>query len=406
LLDQGFEQFEEWRDAILEQEQVDHHKLKRKIAAEQDWVRYGVSGRRKRNQRRLKELRGLQTRSRTVTKRPAIADIETLETDVSGRKVIDVRNLSFAYDEKMLVDTFSVRILRGEKIGLVGPNGSGKTTLIKLLTGELTPDSGQVKLGTNLQKVSLDQNRKELRHGQLLQEFLTDGHGDQVMVGDTPRHVISYMKDFLFSANQARTPVANLSGGEQGRLMLARALARPSNIIVLDEPTNDLDLETLDVLQELLGDYEGTLLLVSHDRDFLDRTATTIIAYEGDGHWQRYPGGYSDMMVQRRPAPVEAEPVERRTKTRPAAVEPVPSAVRKLTFKDKHALEKLPGEMDALQKKITDTQKRLADPDLFQSDRAKFDRLGASLDKALSQLEVAEEEWLRLEMLREEIAGG
>jgi ATP-binding cassette subfamily F protein uup len=298
-LDQGFGAFEAWRDEILEQEDRDRHKLDRKIVAEEHWVRYGVSGRRKRNQKRLADLHTMRKNRRE--ERKALGTVAMPETgaEMSAKLVVEAKNVGKSYGERDIVKNFSIRIARGDRIGIVGPNGAGKTTLLNLLNGSLAPDEGTVRLGVNLETVTLDQSRESLDPSMTLQDALTGGHGDHVAVNGESRHVVGYMRDFLFEPSQARVRLSVLSGGERGRLMLARALARPSNVLILDEPTNDLDLETLELLQETLADYPGTVLLVSHDRDFLDRVVNTLIAYEGPGKWTVYAGGYSDMVAQR-----------------------------------------------------------------------------------------------------------
>jgi ATP-binding cassette subfamily F protein uup len=331
--------------------------------------------------------------------------------------VIEAIDIAKSFGERAIVRGFSLRVKRGERLGIVGPNGAGKTTLIKMLTGEIEPDGGVVRLGVNLDIATLDQKRDALEPDWTLADALTGGRGDQVMVGGAPRHVIGYMKDFLFRPEQARTPVSALSGGERGRLALARALAKPSNLMVLDEPTNDLDLETLDVLEEMLAEYEGTVLLISHDRDFLDRIVDGVIAPEGDGRWRMWPGGYSDMLRQR------GEDVRREAAARPSpgqgaqdqnaqdqgAAGPAPPAAqpaqtrRKLSFKDKHALETLPTEIDRLTKRIAALQGVLAEPGLYQKNRKRFDEANAAIAADTSSLAAAEERWLELEMLREEI---
>jgi ATP-binding cassette subfamily F protein uup len=304
-----------------------------------------------------------------------------------------------------VVRDYSTRILRGDRVGIVGPNGAGKTTLLNLLTGALTPDTGEVRLGTNLAQVTLDQRRETLDPAQTLVQALAGGQGDVVTIGGVNRHVIGYMKDFLFGPEQANTPVGVLSGGERGRLTLARAFARPSNLLVLDEPTNDLDLETLDLLQERLAEYPGTVLLVSHDRDFLDRVVTSVVATEGDGRWIEYAGGYSDMLAQRGPATAAA--VQAAAKPRVAA-EGRPqrvSALRRMTFKDRHALETLPGRIAALHADVERLNAALADADLYARDPAGFRATTQALEAAQTALAAAEEQWLTLEMLREELEG-
>jgi len=319
-IDKGFGHFEAWRDEYLEQEALDRHKLDRKIVREQHWIVHGVSGRRKRNMRRVKELASL--RQSVKEQRHVKGDVQfgTVETQKSGKLVAELKNISKSFGERSIVKDFSVQIMRGERIGLVGPNGAGKTTLLKMIMGELTPDEGSVRLGVNLEPLIVDQKRESLDPNWTLSEALTDGGGDNVVIGDTQRHVQSYMKDFLFLPEQARTPVHALSGGERGRLQLARGLRLPSNLLVLDEPTNDLDLETLDLLQELIADYDGTVLLVSHDRDFLDRTVSRSIAYEGPGQWQVYAGGYTDMTDSAAKASkrvAKKESLKRRLRRRP-----------------------------------------------------------------------------------------
>ena len=330
------------------------------------------------------------------------------EGAMSGKLVAEAKSISKSYGDTVIVRDFSTRIARGDRVGIVGPNGAGKTTLLRLLTGEMKPDEGHVRIGKNLETEYLDQRRDTLDPAETLANALTGG-GDKVEVAVETRHVIGYMKDYLFSPEQARTPVGALSGGERGRIMLARALRRPSNVLVLDEPTNDLDLETLDLLQELLADYAGTVLLVSHDRDFLDRVVTSVIAAEGNGRWIEYAGGYSDMMAQRG-GDLAARSVAPAREKKPAAtsaprVKTAPER-RKLSFKDKHALETLPGRMEELQGRISVLQETLADPTLFGKDPARFDATAKDLQAAETELSAAEELWLELEMKREEIEGG
>ena len=302
----------------------------------------------------------------------------------------------------------SLRVLRGDRIAITGPNGAGKTTLIRLITGQLAPDAGTVRLGTNLEIVSLEQDRTSLTPGTTLRDALTGGGSDQVIVNGEARHVMSWMQDFLFRPEQARTPVEVLSGGERGRLMLARALSKPSNFMVLDEPTNDLDLETLDLLQELLSSYAGTVLLVSHDRDFIDKVATSTLAFEGNGVWREYPGGYTDMMRQAGEARAEVKqatdvkPVHKTVRASTASANPPASQKRKMSFKDKHALETLPKEIETLGDSIAALQEKMAAPDFYSADPAGFETAAADLKAAQARLAEAEERWLELEMLREE----
>ena len=408
-LEQGFAQFEAWRDQVLEEEEKEAHKLSRKIVREEHWLRYGVSARRKRNVKRLADLHTLRKRRKERVTAPGTVKMAAAEADGSGTLVVSAERLTKAFGGAApVVRDFSTRIMRGDRVGIVGPNGAGKTTLLKMLTGTLPPDSGEVRLGTNLQMVTLDQMRAGLDPATSLQDALTGGRGDQIRVGTEVKHVVGYMKDFLFVPEQARTPVGHLSGGERGRLMLARALAQPSNLLVLDEPTNDLDLETLDLLQELVGDYPGTVIVVSHDRDFLDRVATNVIVAEGDGRWQDYAGGYADMVAQRGvgvQAKAAATPPGEVPAPREAPEVPRVAAKAKMSFKDKHALETLPARIAQLEKEITALQGQLADPGLYARDPAGFAARSSLIGKKQAERDAAEEEWLRLELLREELEG-
>ena len=409
-LQQGFSHFEAWRDQVLEQEETERHKLDRKIVREQHWLTFGVTARRKRNVRRLGELQGLRQERREQVRATGLVRMTVTDGETSGKRVIEAVNVSKAYGGPPIVSDFSIKIQRGDRVGIVGPNGAGKTTLLNMLTGTLVPDSGSIRLGTRLDMVTLDQKREALDPSWTLAEAMTDGRGDYVSVGSETKHVASYMKDFLFTPEQARTPVGVLSGGERGRLMLARALAKPSNLLVLDEPTNDLDLETLDLLQEMLGDYPGTILIVSHDRDFLDRCVTSTLVSEGEGRWQDYAGGYTDMLAQRGSGiGTPARPVKS-IQPKPKGSQSVDPGVaaaskRKFAFKEKHALETLPKQMDALRQEISSLQDKLADPRLYDRDPAGFAKLGAKIAAKEAELGRAEDQWLELEMLKEEIEG-
>jgi len=405
-LDKGFAHFEDWRDKVLEEEEREQEKLARQIAREEHWLRYGVTARRKRNVRRLAQLHELRAKQRSYRGAEGVATMAASDSAVSGKLVLEAKNISKSFGDRVVVKDFSIRVQRGDRIGLVGPNGAGKTTLLKMLTGVLEPDSGTVRLGTNLQIATLDQNRAALDPNETLAHFLTDGRGETVVVNGEERHVVSYMKDFLFKPEQARTPVRELSGGEKARLVLARLLSRQANFLVLDEPTNDLDMETLDLLQELIQDFPGTVLLVSHDRDFLDRTVTSTIAPEGNGVWLEYVGGYSDMLAQRKGRELErrkARPQEEKS-ARPAQEAPRQSS-RKLSYKQKFALETLPGKIEEATKKIAELEQKLSDPSLYSRDFQAFQRMTAELEELRASLSKMEEEWLELEMLREEIEG-
>ncbi|MDE2514542.1 MAG: ABC-F family ATP-binding cassette domain-containing protein, partial [Rhodospirillales bacterium] len=298
-MEQSFAGFEAWRDTLLAEEETARHREARKLVAEEDWLRYGVTARRKRNQKRLADLIALRTRQRSDRAEVARLRFDPQTGGLSGKLVAVAEKAGKSWGDRPIVRDLDLRILRGERVGIIGANGAGKTTLLGLLSGQLAPDTGQVTLGAALSAVQLDQMREGIDPTMPLARALSGGAGDTVAVGDQRRHVIGVMKDFLFRPEQAETPVGRLSGGERGRLMLALAFLRPSNLMLLDEPTNDLDLETLDLLQEQLAAYDGTVLLVSHDRDFLDRVATSVVVAEGDGRWQLYAGGYSDMLAQR-----------------------------------------------------------------------------------------------------------
>ena len=405
-LDAGFARFEEWRDQMLETEETELHKLDRRIASETQWLRKGVTARRKRNQGRLRALYDLRDKRQKHRRAEGNIAMAASDAAASGKRVIEAKNISKAFGDLSVIQDFSIRIQRGDRVGFVGPNGAGKTTLVNILTGNLKSDTGDVKEGANVEMLTIDQSRESLDPGTTLRDALTGGGGDTVMVGGQARHVVGYMKDFLFAPEQLRTPIERLSGGERGRLMLARALAKPSNLLILDEPTNDLDLETLDLLQELLADYAGTLLLVSHDRDFLDRVVTSTVAYEGVSRWIEYAGGYSDMLVQRGTDLVKAELAPSPSKVlKPEKKSAAPSTPRKLSYKQSRALETLPSRMEDLQNNISDLETILSQPELYARDPEKFEATTMELASRQSELASAEEEWLELEMLREEIEG-
>ncbi len=403
----GFKDFETRRDDLIAEEERDAHKLDRKIAREEKWMHGGVTARRKRNVRRVRELAALRQERRDRRRVEGSVKLETTAQQASGRLVIEAVDITKAFSDRVVVERFATRIMRGDRVGIVGPNGAGKTTLLKLLTGTLPPDSGTIRLGTGLDMIVIDQKRDELDPNWTLAEALTRGRGDTVIVNGKPRHVASYMKDFLFLPEQTRSPVSVLSGGERARLMLARALAQPSNLMVLDEPTNDLDLETLDLLQELLADYEGTVLLVSHDRDFLDRVVTSTIAWDGDGRWTEYVGGYSDLEAQRASRMVEMAParakasvsVESASAQQPQALQPK----RKLSFKEKHTLEQLPDRIAKLEQEIAALELRIADPQLYVRQPDEFSAATARLAAVHQELSESETLWLELAMLRDEL---
>ena len=404
--EQGFDAFEAWRDKTWEEEDIARHKLNRKIKAEARWAVEGISARRKRNQGRVRALQELRAERASQIKRQGTAAMEIEAGPKSGKRVIEAKGVSLELGGKTIVKDFSLRVARGDRVAFVGPNGVGKTSLINVLTGQAQPDSGTVTLGTNIEMAVFDQRREALDPDATLWESLigdremrVSGRADQVMVRGTPKHVVGYLKEFLFDEAQARAPVRSLSGGEKARLLLARIMAKPSNVLVLDEPTNDLDIETLDLLQEILGDYDGTVLLVSHDRDFLDRVATTTVAMEGAGRVVVHAGGWSDYAPKRNLVA---------TSVTPGAVKAGKSGARSkgssggLSFTEKHRLEALPGEMERIQGEISKLEDLLSDAELFTREPVKFAKASEALVERQEKLAVLEDEWLLLE----EKAGG
>jgi ATP-binding cassette subfamily F protein uup len=408
-LDKGFAHFEEWRDVLLEEEEREHHKLGRQIEREEHWVRYGVTARRKRNMRRMGELADLRSDYRNREKVEGAVKLQASDVRESGKLVLEAKSLNKAFGERTLVSNFSIRIQRGDRIGIVGPNGIGKTTLLKMLTGELAPDAGTLRLGVNLDIATLDQKRDAADPEETLMHYLTDGRGESLIVNGELKHVVSYMKDFLFKPEQARTPVKELSGGEKARLILARVLSRPANLLILDEPTNDLDMETLDLLQELVAGFPGTVILISHDRDFLDRTVTSTIAPEGNGKWTVYAGGYSDMLAQRKAALAETKAAAKdaapKSAPKPGEGAPATKMNTRLSYNQKFALETLPGKIEDATKKAALLEAKLSDSTLFTKDPAAFNKIVADLDVLRERVAKMEDEWLELEMLKAEIEG-
>ena len=408
-LEQGFGSFEAWRDKTWEEEDQQRHKLNRKIKAEARWAVEGISARRKRNQGRVRALGELRAERAAQINRQSTAAMAFDSGQKSGAKVIEAKNLDLAFGELEILKDFSLTVQRKDRVALVGPNGVGKTTLIKTLLGEQAPDRGSVKLGTNLQIAVFDQGRTKLDPDLSLWEALTSdptmavsGRSDQIMVRGTPKHVVGYLKDFLFAEEQMRAPVRALSGGEKARLLLARLMAQESNLLILDEPTNDLDIETLDLLQDVLGDYDGTVLLVSHDRDFLDRVATTTIALEPGGKATVYAGGWSDYQAQkpsaadRKTAKHATKPSTTKTKMETAEVKTA------LSFTEKHRLEALPAEIARIEAEIGKLEEFLGQPNLFTEQPVKFNKATALLLERQEALAAAEAQWLELE----EKAGG
>jgi ATP-binding cassette subfamily F protein uup len=405
-LDKGFSDFDAWSEGLLAQEAEEARRLDKQLEREEHWLRRGVTARRARNEGRRRKLLALREEKRQRMRQvqgPATMAVNA--GGASGQRVVEAKGLSKRFGERTLLASFSTRIVRGDRVAIVGPNGAGKTTLVRLLLGELPPDKGEVQLGTNLEIAYVDQARAALKPDMTLWDVLAPAGGDQILVHGRPRHVAAYAKDFLFRDAQLRQPVASLSGGERNRLLLARALASPANLMVLDEPTNDLDMDTLDLLEELLADYEGTLILVSHDRDFIDRLATSTIALDGRGRALETPGGWQDFVAQNPGffAPIAA-PAPAPAKAAPAPAAAALKAPVKLSYKDARRLSELEGLVPRLTDQIRTLEARLHDPGLYVRDRAAFDRLTAELDRARTTLAEAEEEWLELEEKRESLA--
>jgi len=399
-LDKGYAAFDDWSNEILEREATERHKLDQLIERETEWAGKSIRARRTRNEGRLRQLNDLRKQRQQQIGPIGRATIEAGSAEQSGALAITARNISKRWGERVIVENFSTRIFRKDRIGLIGPNGAGKTTLLRMLIGELLPDTGSVKLGANLVPVMIDQRRAALDPDKTPWQILAD-RNDHLLVRGRQMHVLSYLREYLFRDEQARQPVRTLSGGERNRLLLAKALAAPSNLLVLDEPTNDLDADTLDLLQEALSDYDGTVLLVSHDRDFLDRLVTSTIALEGDGTAIEYAGGYSDYVAQRGPRETPTVPAARKEKVQPREAAPL----RRLGYKRERALAELPKRIEALQAEIASLHQALADPDLYRRDASSFAARTARLTTAQAELEAAETEWLALELLREELNG-
>jgi len=401
----GFAGFDKWSEEVLADEVKAAERLDVKLAEEARWLLRGVTARRRRNQGRLRKLEEMRERRAALLGGRGKLRIKIDEGEVKSKLVIEAKDVAKSFgdgdDSTPIVRGFSTRILRGDRIGVIGPNGAGKTTLLRLLTGELKPDSGKVRIAKHLNRAYFDQNREALDPKVSLWETLCPGGGDQVFVHGKPRHVRAYLKDFLFDPKAADSPVSSLSGGERNRLLLSKILATPSELLVLDEPTNDLDMDTLDLLQDVLADYGGTLILVSHDRDFLDRTVTSTIALEGDGIAHEYAGGYADYLRQRKAERPRAKPPRKAEAVTPSSKLSKSTQPRaRLTYKDQRELDLLPGNIAALEAEITSLDTTLGDNTLFERDRAAFDRAATRLEAARGELEAAEMRWLELEELK------
>jgi ATP-binding cassette subfamily F protein uup len=402
--DRGYAGFDDWSEGILAAEAAAEARTDKLIDRETLWAREGISARRKRNQGRVRRLAALRN-ERAQRVASGTAKLGAVSAQDSGRLVIEAENVSKTFrgeaGDKIILRNFSTRIVRGDRVGVIGRNGAGKSTLIGILAGTIAPDDGTVQHGTNLLPATVDQFRATLDPGRTLWETLTDGGNDTIFVQGRPKHVASYLKDFLFEDRQFRALVATLSGGERNRLLLAKILAQPSNLLILDEPTNDLDMETLDLLQEVLSEYDGTLLLVTHDRDFLDRLVTSTIAVEGDGIVHEYVGGYADYLRQRRPPPAP----KATTRSGAPAVKPARERVAvKLTWKEQRELESLPGEIARLEAEKAALEAALADPNHFGDDRAALTNSLTRHGELVAALAATEERWLALAAREEELA--
>ncbi|EAU51265.1 ABC transporter, ATP-binding protein [alpha proteobacterium HTCC2255] len=407
----GFEAFEDWRDKTYDEEDQQRHKLNRLIKSEARWAVEGISARRKRNQGRVRRLIDLKDERSGQIKRQGAAAMAFADSPKSGKLVVDVNNISKTFEDKNIVNDLSIKITRGERIALVGPNGVGKTTVLNILIGSLVPDTGTVKLGVNLLSAIFDQNRSALNPNQSLWESLTEdkdlgvsGKNDQIMVRGNPKHVVGYLKEFLFDENQARGPVSVLSGGEKARLLLSRIMARESNLLVMDEPTNDLDVETLDLLQEILDGYDGTVLLVSHDRDFLDRVATTTLAFEGNGKVVAYAGGWSDYQTQKKSQNAEIRQSKNSKKNSKKHNNQSNGAKQNIniTYSQLDRLSKLPDLIERTEAEITKLEEFLSQENLFIDFPEKFQKATDGLIERHEILSNLESEWIELETLNKE----
>ena len=399
----GFDGFEEWRETVWAEEDEQRHKLDRKIKAEARWAVEGISARRKRNQGRVRALAELRAERAGQIRRQGTAAMALDSGTTSGKRVVEAKGISKAFGDTQIVNNLDLRVLRGDRIAFVGPNGIGKTTLLKMLTGETAPDSGTITLGTNLEIAVFDQTRAQLDPNASLWDNLTNdpsmavsGSSDQIMVRGNPKHVVGYLKDFLFNEAQARAPVRSLSGGEKARLLLARIMAKPSNLLILDEPTNDLDVETLDLLQDILGDYDGTVLLVSHDRDFIDRVATSTVALEGQGRVGVFPGGWSDYMAQRDTEWAPEATFKAKTPTQ-ATAKPDGKRGERLSFTERKRLEDLPELIARMEAEISKLAELLEADDLFTKEPVKFRKASEMMADRQAQLTALETEWMTLE---------
>ena len=397
----GFGGFEAWQEKAEEEEARIAERLDAKLKLELHWLQRGVTARRKRNMGRLRKLQDMRAQRRAMTGPQGVANLALNESEQKSKTVIDAENVSISFGERTIFKNFNIKIQKGDRIGIVGPNGAGKTTLLKLLTGEMQPDEGRIRIAKTLDRVIVDQSRKLLQPGKSVRDILADG-GDWIEVNGSKKHVSGYLKEFLFDPSLLDAKIETLSGGEQSRILLAREFARPSNLLVLDEPTNDLDLETLDLLQEIISEYQGTVLLVSHDRDFLDRTVTMVIGLDGTSKVDVVVGGYSDWEEKRLPSNVRS--ISEAKKSAPAAPA-APKKQTKLSYKDQRELDNLPAEIEQLGTAIQELEAKLADPALYTKSPDKFAKFSAELEATREKLAQREERWLELEEMVESLGG-
>lgn len=398
----GFDDFENWQDQIIEQEIIEQKALNKKIAEETEWLHKGVTARRKRNMGRLRRLQQLRQERREQIKAVGSVEMEAQTTDLRSKLVIEAKHVYKSFDKREIVKDFSIRVIKGNKLGIVGPNGSGKTTLLKLLTKKMEPDSGFVRIGKNLEEAYFDQNRITLDPKKTLWKTLCN-EGDHIWVRGHFRHVVAYLKDFLFKPDQAQALVSTLSGGEKNRLMLAVALAKPSNFLVLDEPTNDLDMDTLDLLQEVLDEYEGTIIIVSHDRDFMDKVATSLLYLKGDGTVYEHVGTYTELLEKLKNKTDKQTPKKQNIKEEPKFREK--NKTLKLSFKEQYLLKTLPTEIEKLEQEIKAIEISLGNPNLYTDDPQKFDELTVALSANKNKIDELENQWLELQLKAEELEG-
>lgn len=397
----GFSSFEEWENQVIDQEIIEQKALNKKIAEETEWLHKGVTARRKRNMGRLRRLQQLRAERREQIKITGSVEMEAQTTELRSKMVIEAKHIYKNFGERQIVKDFSIRVIKGNKLGIVGPNGSGKTTLIKLLTKRLEPDSGFIRIGKNLEEAYFDQNRITLDPKKTLWKTLCN-EGDHIWVRGHFRHVVAYLKDFLFKPEQAQCPVSALSGGEKNRLMLAVALAHPSNFLVLDEPTNDLDMDTLDLLQEVLDEYEGTVLIVSHDRDFMDKVATSLLYMKGDGTVYEHVGSYTELLEKLKNKPQKG--VDKKTPVKEESKPRAKNKTVKLSFKEQYLLDNLPNEIAKLEEENKAIEIALGNPNLYTDDPQKFDELTTKLAKNKEEISIKENQWLEIQIKADEIS--